>query len=61
MEKNLDEMEVYYKPSDIVWVKLGPFWWPGEVVDKSSVPTEIVESLKKDPIAIVKFFEDDGY
>ncbi|XP_044762273.1 titin-like [Coccinella septempunctata] len=54
-------MEVYYKPSDIVWVKLGPFWWPGEVVDKTSVPEDLIESLKREPVAIVKFFDDDGY
>ncbi|KAK9871087.1 hypothetical protein WA026_011371 [Henosepilachna vigintioctopunctata] len=54
-------MEVFYKPSDIVWVKLGPFWWPGEVVDKTKVPVEIIESLKKEPVAFVKFFDDDEY
>ncbi|KAL3279617.1 hypothetical protein HHI36_017123 [Cryptolaemus montrouzieri] len=54
-------MEMYFKPSDIVWVKLGPFWWPGEVVDRTQVPEEVTESLKKEPVAIVKFFDDEEY
>lgn len=47
-----------YREGDIVWVKLGPFWWPGEVIDRSKAPEEV--SFRKEPLAIVKFFEEDS-
>lgn len=53
-----DDTEATYRDGDIVWVKLGPVWWPGEVVDRSKVPEDI--TIRKDPIAIVKFFEEDS-
>lgn len=53
-----DEVDVSYNDGDIVWVKLGPVWWPGEVIHRSKVPEDVV--IRKDPIAIVKFFEEDS-
>ncbi|GAB6032449.1 hypothetical protein CHUAL_011087 [Chamberlinius hualienensis] len=46
----------------IVWVKLtGGKWWPGEVVEPSNCPEEVTKGLRKVPLAIVKFFEEDYY
>ncbi|CAG9815312.1 unnamed protein product [Phaedon cochleariae] len=52
------ESEYKYKDKDIVWVKLGPSWWPGEVKDLDSLPKE---DFKKIPLVIVKFFDEDSY
>lgn len=54
-----EQTEVNYLDGDIVWVKLGPCWWPGEVCDVSKLPVEIVKAFKKQPIAVVKFFQED--
>jgi hypothetical protein len=43
-----------YKDGDIVWVKLGPCWWPGEVTENG--PEDFTS--KKPPLAIVKFFNE---
>ncbi|CAH0389993.1 unnamed protein product [Bemisia tabaci] len=56
-----DQSEITYAPSEIVWVKLGPVWWPGEVQDYNSLPEEITSNLRKQPIAVVKFFQEDSY
>ncbi|CAG9857840.1 unnamed protein product [Phyllotreta striolata] len=49
-----------YKDGDIVWVKLGSRWWPGEVKDLSNLtPDEM--AFKKSPLAIVQFFEEDAF
>ncbi|KAF4521075.1 hypothetical protein B566_EDAN012374 [Ephemera danica] len=53
--------EVPYMPGDVVWVKLGSCWWPGEVKDIDSLPEEITTALKKRPLAVVKFFGEDSY
>ncbi|VEN47691.1 unnamed protein product [Callosobruchus maculatus] len=49
-----------YKDGEIVWVKLGPSWWPGEVKDLGSLP-EDVATFKKPPLVVVKFFDEDLY
>lgn len=54
-----EQTEVNYLDGDVVWVKLGPSWWPGEVQDLSKVAPEIVKSFRKPPIAVVKFFQED--
>ncbi|XP_075211578.1 uncharacterized protein LOC142318874 [Lycorma delicatula] len=56
-----DQTEVLYTPGDIVWVKLGPVWWPGQVYDYNKLPEEITSNLRKKPIAVVKFFQEDSY
>lgn len=49
-----------YSDSDIVWVKLGNCWWPGEVVaNEDRLPEGLLDSLKKKPIAVVRFFQED--
>lgn len=53
-----DELESMYRDGDIVWVKLGPIWWPGEVIDKAKVPEDIIP--RKEPVAVVKFFDEDS-
>ncbi|XKL61887.1 hypothetical protein PGB90_001720 [Kerria lacca] len=56
-----DQTEVSYLPNDIVWVKLGPVWWPGQVCKEEEIPPEIMKDLRKTPIAIVKFFHEDSF
>ncbi|XP_044730546.1 titin-like [Chrysoperla carnea] len=56
-----DQSSVQYNDGDVVWVKLGPCWWPGEVHDIKRVPPEIQPGLKKPPIAYVHFFQEDKY
>lgn len=55
-----DLTEVIYSPNDVVWVKLGPVWWPGRVCGEDEIPPEIMKDLRKTPIAIVKFFQEDS-
>ncbi|EEZ97549.2 titin [Tribolium castaneum] len=52
-----DEEGPKYKDGDIVWVKLGPCWWPGEVTEDA--PEDF--TAKKPPLAIVKFFNEATY
>lgn len=53
-----DDSEVFYD-GDVVWVKYKNFWWPGEVCGETRLPDGILESLRKKPIAVVKFFQED--
>lgn len=56
-----DQTEVHYLDGDIVWVKLGSCWWPGQVVELKNLSEEIQFQLrKKPPIAVVKFFQEDS-
>ena len=55
-----DQTEVPYLPGDIVWVKLGPVWWPGKVCNNDEIPPEVFKELRKTPIAIVKFFQEES-
>lgn len=54
-----EQTEVIYLEGDIVWVKLGPAWWPGEVKDFDKMEEDIKLAFKKPPIAVVKFFQED--
>lgn len=56
-----DQTEVLYSPNDVVWVKLGPVWWPGQVQDYDKLPEEITANLRKRPLAVVKFFQEDSF
>lgn len=56
-----DQTEVAYLPNDIVWVKLSNVWWPAEVQDESKLDEDVTGGLKKKPLAIVKFFDEDLY
>ncbi|CAG9839887.1 unnamed protein product [Diabrotica balteata] len=47
-----------YKDGDIVWVKLNGKWWPGQVKDLNSIPSD---EFKKPPLVLVQFFEEDSY
>ncbi|XP_057657321.1 titin homolog isoform X1 [Diorhabda carinulata] len=58
--KMSEDFYTNYKDGDIVWVKLGPSWWPGEVKDLNNIPTDEIE-FKKPPLVVVKFFEEDTY
>lgn len=55
-----DQTEVSYSAGDVVWVKLGPVWWPGQVQDYEKLPEEITADFRKKPIAVVKFFQEDS-
>ncbi|XP_075979386.1 uncharacterized protein LOC142978727 [Anticarsia gemmatalis] len=53
---------VSYSDGEVVWVKLGSCWWPGEVVGIDKLPSDVQpSSLRKPPIAVVKFFQEDAY
>lgn len=54
-----EESSVTYSNGDVVWVKLGPCWWPGEIVSFDDLPIDITESFKKPPLAVVKFFDEE--
>uniref|UniRef100_A0A1B6DHS6 PWWP domain-containing protein n=4 Tax=Clastoptera arizonana TaxID=38151 RepID=A0A1B6DHS6_9HEMI len=56
-----DQTEILYKPGNIVWVKLGPVWWPGQVQDYEKLPEEITGNFRKKPIAVVKFFQEESF
>lgn len=55
-----EQSEVNYLDGDIVWVKLGSCWWPGEVVGTEKLPPDLLPSFRKPPIAVVKFFQEDS-
>ncbi|XP_047532730.1 uncharacterized protein LOC125067879 [Vanessa atalanta] len=56
-----EQTEINYLDGDIVWVKLGSCWWPGEVVGSEKLPPDVLPSFRKPPIAVVKFFQEDTY
>ncbi|XP_041980927.1 titin-like isoform X2 [Aricia agestis] len=56
-----EESEITYLDGDVVWVKLGSCWWPGEVVGPDKLPPDLLASFKKPPIAVVKFYQEDTY
>uniref|UniRef100_A0A2M4A201 Putative platelet binding protein gspb n=1 Tax=Anopheles triannulatus TaxID=58253 RepID=A0A2M4A201_9DIPT len=45
----------------IVWVKLSNCWWPGEVIGDERLSEDFLSSLRKKPLAVVKFFDEDAY
>uniref|UniRef100_A0A069DZU6 PWWP domain-containing protein n=1 Tax=Panstrongylus megistus TaxID=65343 RepID=A0A069DZU6_9HEMI len=56
-----DQTQVTYKPNDIVWVKLSNVWWPAQVQDQETLDKDVTQGLKKKPLAVVKFFNEDFY
>ncbi|XP_037817924.1 LOW QUALITY PROTEIN: protein split ends [Lucilia sericata] len=50
-----------YKDGDIVWVKLGNNWWPGEVTGPNRHPEGLIKHLKRVPYCVVKFFNENTY
>ncbi|XP_043262942.1 uncharacterized threonine-rich GPI-anchored glycoprotein PJ4664.02-like isoform X1 [Colletes gigas] len=57
-----EQTEISYLDGDVVWVKLGACWWPGQVTGFHNLPEDIQEEFKKKPlIAAVKFFQEDTY
>uniref|UniRef100_A0A182NFM1 PWWP domain-containing protein n=1 Tax=Anopheles dirus TaxID=7168 RepID=A0A182NFM1_9DIPT len=54
-------MEEDLADGDIVWVKVSNSWWPGEVIGERRLTEEFLSSLRKKPLAVVKFFEEDSY
>lgn len=55
-----------YADGDVVWVKLGAggCWWPGEVCGNARLPEELTNSLgslKKAPLAVVRFFQEEQF
>ncbi|XP_038122222.1 titin isoform X2 [Culex quinquefasciatus] len=50
-----------YADGEIVWVKLSYCWWPGEVLAGSRLTDEFLSTLKRRPLAVVKFFDEDSY
>ncbi|XP_044005541.1 uncharacterized protein LOC122850458 [Aphidius gifuensis] len=57
-----DQTEISYLDGDIVWVKLGSAWWPGQVTGLDNLPDVLQAQYKKKPhIAAVKFFQEDSY
>ncbi|CAL1678062.1 unnamed protein product [Lasius platythorax] len=57
-----EQTEINYLDGDVVWVKLGACWWPGQVTGLHNLPEDIqVEFQKKPIIAAVKFFQEDTY
>ncbi|CAG4943510.1 unnamed protein product [Parnassius apollo] len=56
-----EQPENNYLDGDVVWVKLGSCWWPGEVVSPEKLPPDVLPSFRKPPIAVVKFFQEDTY
>ncbi|KAI8434379.1 hypothetical protein MSG28_012428 [Choristoneura fumiferana] len=56
-----EQTQINYVDGEIVWVKLGSCWWPGEVVNPEKLPPDVLPSFKKPPIAVVKFFQENTY
>ncbi|XP_015590734.1 uncharacterized protein LOC107265615 isoform X2 [Cephus cinctus] len=57
-----EQTEINYLDGDVVWVKLGACWWPGQVTGLHNLPEDIqIEFQKKPLIAAVKFFQEDTY
>lgn len=55
-----DQTEIKYEDEEVVWVKLGACWWPGQVTGYEKLPEDIkIEFDKKGLIAAVKFFQED--
>lgn len=47
-----------YRNGDIVWYKLSKVWWPCEVIDHNRLPEDVVCSLRRPPLVVVKFFDE---
>ncbi|XP_013140294.1 PREDICTED: muscle M-line assembly protein unc-89, partial [Papilio polytes] len=56
-----EQSETEYLDGEVVWVKLGSCFWPGEVVGPDKLPPDLLPSFKKPPIAVVKFFQEETF
>ncbi|KAL0112767.1 hypothetical protein PUN28_012201 [Cardiocondyla obscurior] len=57
-----EQTEINYLDGDIVWVKLGACWWPGQVIGLNNLPEDVQAEFQKKPlIAAVKFFQEDTF
>ncbi|XP_011869351.1 PREDICTED: mucin-17-like isoform X2 [Vollenhovia emeryi] len=57
-----EQTEINYLDGDVVWVKLGACWWPGQVIGLNNLPEDVQTEFRKKPlIAAVKFFQEDTY
>ncbi|XP_074099566.1 uncharacterized protein LOC141527802 isoform X2 [Cotesia typhae] len=57
-----DQTEIKYEDEEVVWVKLGACWWPGQVQGYEKLPEDLkIEFDKKGLIAAVKFFQEDKF
>lgn len=55
-----EQTEINYIDGEVVWVKLGPCWWPGQVTGYENLPEDIQKEFKKKQlIAVVKFFQEE--
>ena len=43
----------------LVWVRWQRLFWPAQVVSIDQCPEEVADCIKKDPVAIVKFLNED--
>ncbi|XP_063216413.1 uncharacterized protein LOC134527555 [Bacillus rossius redtenbacheri] len=50
-----------YQSGQVVWVKLGSCWWPGEARAYDELPEDAKTSFKKVPVAVVQFFQEEKY
>ncbi|OXU17079.1 hypothetical protein TSAR_014484 [Trichomalopsis sarcophagae] len=57
-----EQTEIHYLDGDVVWVKLGSSWWPGQVVGFEKLPEDVQLDFKNKPlIAAVKFFQEEYF
>ena len=49
-----------FPEKSLVWTRLGKSWWPGLVVALYKCPEDFLKDLRKTPIAVVKFFHENG-
>lgn len=55
-----EQTEIHYLDGDVVWVKLGSSWWPGQVVGFEKLPKDVQLDFENKPlIAAVKFFQEE--
>lgn len=51
-------MNLQYEIGSIVWVRLGQKWWPARVTSLEECPTQYTSDLKREPLAVVRFFNE---
>lgn len=54
-----EQTQISYDDGDIVWVKFRNFWWPGEVYEESRLPPGLLQSFRRPPFVVVKFFQEN--
>lgn len=55
-----EQTQIAYVDGDIVWVKFHNLWWPGEVYGESRWPPGLINSFRRLPVAVVKFFQENA-